>query len=166
MPMRETAVSLPAGLTLPISWAGRQWAVTGYGIERVDGHRYEIEADRIGETRRHSKDGLFCDWHVHLAAKAIDVEDFIEAYRFARKKWSRHAVAITAEVLERSEEEARNIALHQEIMRPILREVEAEMFPERVGFMYFRPHEGEAVVAAARARALAEYGELPPRRFL
>ena len=107
--MLENGAALPADLTLPIWWAGRQWAVTGYGIERIDGHRYEIQASRLGKTRKHPE-GPFCDWHVHLACKGVDIEDFIAAYRLAAKKWPNFVRTISPKVLARSEEEARNIA--------------------------------------------------------
>jgi hypothetical protein len=38
------------GLTEPVHWRGRQWAVTGYGIEALDGMYHvpfsEISGDR------------------------------------------------------------------------------------------------------------------------
>jgi hypothetical protein len=36
-------------LTEPVHWEGRQWAVTGYGIEALDG-MYHVPFSEIGET--------------------------------------------------------------------------------------------------------------------
>lgn len=41
------------GLTEPVHWQGRQWAVTGYGIEALDGMYHVPFADIPGaDTRR------------------------------------------------------------------------------------------------------------------
>jgi hypothetical protein len=58
----------------PILWRGRQWAVTEYGIECLDG-TYAIEAGRISEDlTRHG-------WPQHMGEKTwIDIEDFITAW--------------------------------------------------------------------------------------
>lgn len=53
-----------------IWWRGRQWAVTAYGIEALDG-RYAIAADQIGQT----------DWPQHVTSKEwVDIEDFLTAW--------------------------------------------------------------------------------------
>jgi hypothetical protein len=63
-----------------IYWLGRQWAVTGYGIQAVDQKRlgqYDVEADRID------------DQDVVAALEAFgwfDVEDFREAVRQAQRR--------------------------------------------------------------------------------
>lgn len=167
MSTTETQRLLPAGLTLPIRWVGRQWAVTGYGLERIEGHRYEIPARRLGETREHP-DGLFCGWHVHLAHKAdINLEDFIAAYRAAARRWPRHVQAITPEVLARTEEEARSILARHEMLEPIEREVRARLYPDRPSrlSMIFSEDDLELVEREVMARARARYGRIPPVRF-
>lgn len=68
------------GLHRDIYWLGRQWAVTGYGIQAVDQKRfgqYDVEAARIGD------DGVVAglqafDW--------FDVADFREAIRHAARR--------------------------------------------------------------------------------
>lgn len=58
-----------------IYWLGRQWAVTGYGIQAVDQRRfgqYDVEAARIGDEEVVAALKT-CDW--------FDVEDFREAMR-------------------------------------------------------------------------------------
>jgi hypothetical protein len=49
-------------LSRPIYWQGRQWAVTGYGVERRDG-RYAIDATRLWE-----QDESY-GWVRHMAGK-------------------------------------------------------------------------------------------------
>jgi hypothetical protein len=67
-------------LTKPIYWQGRQWAVTGYGIEYRDGN-YPIEDSRIWEE----EDGY--GWVRHMAEKEwVDLPDFAEALRIARRR--------------------------------------------------------------------------------
>lgn len=62
-----------------IYWLGRQWAVTGYGIQAVDQKRlgqYDVEAARIEDD------------DVLAALEAFgwfDVEDFREAVRQAKR---------------------------------------------------------------------------------
>ena len=63
-----------------IYWLGRQWAVTGYGIQAVDQKRfgqYDVEVARIG------------DRDVITALEAFgwfDAEDFREAMRQAKRR--------------------------------------------------------------------------------
>jgi hypothetical protein len=63
-----------------VYWLGKQWAVTGYGIQAVDKKlemKFDIEAHRIWE------DGLA----EALAAESwFDREDFIEALGVARRR--------------------------------------------------------------------------------
>lgn len=65
-----------------IYWLGRQWAVTGFGVQAVDRKRYgeyDIEAARIGNGH----DALAAP----LRALAwFDAEDFREAVRQARRR--------------------------------------------------------------------------------
>ena len=63
-------------LTPPIIWLGRQWAVTGYGVERRDGNRHV------------SVDDLEQDWEAHYARKTwIDMPDFAAAMAVARQHY-------------------------------------------------------------------------------
>jgi hypothetical protein len=67
-------------LSKPIHWQGRQWAVTAYGIECLDGN-YPIEADRLWE-----EDDSY-SWVQHMAGKEwVDLPDFAEALRIARRR--------------------------------------------------------------------------------
>lgn len=60
-----------------ILWRGRQWAVTEYGIECLDGS-YWCEAKGLGEDLpNHS-------WPEHMADKSwVDVDDFATAWMVA-----------------------------------------------------------------------------------
>ena len=68
------------GLHRDIYWLGRQWAVTGYGIQAVDQRRFglhDVEAARIDDAE------------VVAALEAFgwfDVEDFREAVRQAKRR--------------------------------------------------------------------------------
>jgi hypothetical protein len=53
-----------------IWWRGAQWAVTGYGLERLDG-RYAIPKERLLEDPAHL-------WPLHMASKRRDVVDLDE----------------------------------------------------------------------------------------
>lgn len=63
-----------------IYWLGRQWAVTGYGVQAIDQKRfgqYDVEAARIDKEE------------VIAALEAFgwfDVEDFREALRQANRR--------------------------------------------------------------------------------
>lgn len=62
-----------------IYWLGRQWAVTGHGIQAVNkklNMRFDVEVSRIGE------DGL--DQPMR-GLEWFDAEDFAEALRVARR---------------------------------------------------------------------------------
>ena len=61
----------------PILWRGKQWAVTEYGMECLDG-LYFIEADRLVESHPlHS-------WPEHMATKGwVDRADFLTAWMVA-----------------------------------------------------------------------------------
>lgn len=60
-----------------IWWSGRQWCVTAYGIEALDG-TYPIERTRLLERLpRHS-------WMEHMAGKTwVDMDDFATAWLVA-----------------------------------------------------------------------------------
>jgi hypothetical protein len=63
----------------PVWWRGRQWAVTKYGIEALDG-TYAIAADRLTEEIRTD----YGNWPVHMAEKNwLDHEDFFTAWMVA-----------------------------------------------------------------------------------
>jgi hypothetical protein len=61
----------------PMIWRGKQWAVTEFGIENLDG-TYVIEAKRLHENiDRHS-------WLAHMGEKTwVDTEDFATAWLVA-----------------------------------------------------------------------------------
>jgi hypothetical protein len=64
-----------------IYWVGKQWAVTGYGMQAVDQKRkgkFDIEASRLWE------DDLFESMH---AEKWLNIEDFERALAVARKQY-------------------------------------------------------------------------------
>lgn len=73
-------------LSEPIYWTGRQWAVTGHGVEARDG-TYSIARDRLWqhnegyETVAHMSEK---DW--------VDLPDFVEALRLARQQLLRPTV--------------------------------------------------------------------------
>ena len=63
----------------PIHWRGRQWAVTGFGLQALDG-KYSIEARRLWEE----DDGW--GWEDQMGEKEwVDREDFEEGLRRARE---------------------------------------------------------------------------------
>ena len=65
----------------PIYWKGHQWAVTKYGVEARNG-QHPIAKDRIWE-----EEGVY-GWIRHLSEKDwVDLSDFAEALRLARKRW-------------------------------------------------------------------------------
>jgi hypothetical protein len=67
-----------------IYWLGRQWAVTGYGIQAVDKKldmKFDVEAGRIWE------EGLA----ESMASESwLDVDDFNEALAVARRRARQH----------------------------------------------------------------------------
>ena len=74
-------------LSMPVYWRGRQWAVTGYGIECLT-EDYALSRNLLwskGDPLRRDNLG----WLVHLSRKKwVDLADFEEAIRFAVKLWS------------------------------------------------------------------------------
>jgi hypothetical protein len=71
-------------LSKPIYWQGRQWAVTPFGVECRDGN-YHIEAERIWDG-----DDEYGGWVMHMSTKNwVDLEDFAEALRIARRRQKR-----------------------------------------------------------------------------
>ena len=62
-----------------IYWLGRQWAVTGYGIQAVNkklNMQFDVQASRLWDENL-SEPMLALDW--------FDAEDFEEAVQVARK---------------------------------------------------------------------------------
>ena len=77
-------------------WRGRQWAVTAYGIERLDG-TYAIEVDRITE---HLPGFSLLE---HMARKrTVDADDFATAWLVALTLHGR-AAAPVREAIRRSD---------------------------------------------------------------
>lgn len=77
--------SLEMGLHRDIFWLGRQWAVTGYGIQAVKKNlqeKFDIEAARLWE------EGLA---EPMLSEPWFDFEDFKAALEVARQRLSRTA---------------------------------------------------------------------------
>lgn len=75
----KDAKRLPVTLHRDIYWLGRQWAVTGHGIQAINKQlnmRFDVEASRIQD------DGLEQPMR-ELAW--FDAEDFAEALRVARR---------------------------------------------------------------------------------
>lgn len=69
-------------LTLPIIWVGRQWAVTGHGVEARDG-TYAIEIERLWEEMSPGY-----TWERHLSLKDwVDVPDLAAALAIARQTY-------------------------------------------------------------------------------
>jgi hypothetical protein len=69
-------------LTEPIFWIGKQWAVTGYGVECRDG-TYFIEAKRLWQ------DEPDWGWKKHMAEKDwVDLADFSAALDWARQHYA------------------------------------------------------------------------------
>ena len=72
----DTVVPILGEEPLEIWWRGRQWAVTAYGIEALDG-RYPIDARRLVEKQGHS-------WPEHMADKDwVDVDEFATSWMVA-----------------------------------------------------------------------------------
>jgi hypothetical protein len=64
-----------------IYWLGRQWAVTGYGMQAIDPKlkgEFDIEASRLW------KDGLLESMH---AQKWLNIEDFSKGLSVARARY-------------------------------------------------------------------------------
>jgi hypothetical protein len=73
--------NLPMVLHRDIYWVGRQWAVTGYGIQACDQKqkgRFDIEASRIWEDG--VQEGM-------RALNWLNLEDFEKAIAIARKHY-------------------------------------------------------------------------------
>ncbi|APT32819.1 MULTISPECIES: hypothetical protein [Methylobacterium] len=66
-------------LTAPVHWQGRQWAVTGYGIEALDG-MYHVPFSEIPEAEAGPPDWLENLWHRY----GTDRDDLAAALRVAR----------------------------------------------------------------------------------
>ena len=63
----------------PVYWQGRQWAVTGFGIETVDEpYHYFWEKERLGSLQN---DGLCFQFPMHILEKTwLDVQDMLAAW--------------------------------------------------------------------------------------
>lgn len=75
---QHTQKILGEALTEPVFWRGREWAVTGYGIEKLDG-RYAIKRSDIWEAHG--------AWTIvnHMEEKGwVDMSDFKTALRIAK----------------------------------------------------------------------------------
>lgn len=71
----------------PVWWRGRQWAVTEFGLERLDG-TYTIEASRLAEHID------VHPWPLHISIKGwADSDDFVTAWLVAL---ALHGVSIPA----------------------------------------------------------------------
>jgi hypothetical protein len=69
-------------LSKPVYWRGRQWAVTSYGIEALDGTYH------IAKGREWQDEDRGYGWVHHMEEKEwVDLGDFTEALEFARKKF-------------------------------------------------------------------------------
>lgn len=67
----------------PIHWKGRQWAVTKFGLQALDG-KYSIAARRLWEEN----DGW--GWEDQMSEKEwVDQQDFREGLRRAREVHSK-----------------------------------------------------------------------------
>jgi hypothetical protein len=73
-------------LSKPVYWTGKQWAVTAFGIEARDG-KYAIEGKRVWDEEEEY------GWIRNMGEKEwVDMRDFAEALRLARKRWPRKAL--------------------------------------------------------------------------
>jgi hypothetical protein len=69
-------------------WRGRQWAVTAYGLERLDG-TYAVEASRLTEGMGPDRDRTFL---AHVSRKAwCDTDDLVTAWLVATAMHGVHA---------------------------------------------------------------------------
>jgi len=85
--MDKTPVKVRGEDLDPIWWRGRQWAVTAFGIEALDG-TYTIKADRLAEDIGHA-------WPAHVCGKTwVDQDDFCTAWLVAI---AMHGASITPE---------------------------------------------------------------------
>lgn len=67
------------GLTIPVYYRNKQWAVTGYGIECLT-QRYEIDARALGD----SWNKKLPDWPSHMREKSwVQMEAFLPAFIIA-----------------------------------------------------------------------------------
>jgi hypothetical protein len=74
-------INIQMALDRDIYWVGRQWAVTGYGLQAVDQKqkgKFDIEASRLWE------DGLLESMR---AERWLNIDDFEKALSVARKRY-------------------------------------------------------------------------------
>lgn len=80
--MDTTPVACRGEALHEIWWRGRQWAVTSYGVECLDGS-YSFEATRLAEGL-HGSGPVEASWCVHMAENGwVDVDDFATAWLVA-----------------------------------------------------------------------------------
>lgn len=90
--MDTTSVACRGEALREIWWRGRQWAVTSYGIECLDG-TYSFEAKQLAEGL-HGSGPVEASWCVGMAEKGwVDVDDFATAWLVAL---SLHGVRVPA----------------------------------------------------------------------
>jgi len=87
-----------------ILWRGRQWAVTVYGVEALDG-TYFFDRSRIADGVV-SKFDAHHSWPVHMAEKTwVDIDDFVTCWLVAItlhgvKVNSKHVTAALSEMMD------------------------------------------------------------------
>lgn len=91
-PTQQSIIRMPSErMPRPVYWRGRQWAVTGYGIQARNG-RYFISKRRIWE--REDTYG----WLQEMADDNwVDLPDFSEALRVARMRWRKGWIGLETE---------------------------------------------------------------------
>ena len=73
----RTPVTVRGEALQDVWWRGRQWAVTTFGIEALDG-TYVIKADRLADNMAEHP------WPTHMAGKRwCDVDEFATAWMIA-----------------------------------------------------------------------------------
>ncbi|ACL57301.1 hypothetical protein [Methylobacterium nodulans] len=75
---------MSSSLTEPVYWQGRQWAVTGYGIEALDG-MYHVPAAEIGSVDERPPQWLDDLWRRY----GTDRNDLTAAVAVARRVFIR-----------------------------------------------------------------------------
>ena len=72
-------------LSRPVYWQGRQWAVTGYGLETVsEPYHYFFEKARLGSLDEGDREEPEFSSLRHIMSKTwCDVDDLAEAFRQA-----------------------------------------------------------------------------------
>ncbi len=74
--MNRNPVKVRGEILHEVWWRGKQWAVTAYGIESLDG-TYVAEACRLLEQQNYP-------WPLHMATKKwVDIDEFTTAWMVA-----------------------------------------------------------------------------------